>query len=121
MSSNREIVSKAIARSVRMSPQKVGLVMDLIRRQGVDEARRRLKFTRKTKAAKLALKVLNSAVANAKQKGHGAENLYVTRAVADPGPILKRWEPMARGRVGEIRKRTTHITVELGVKEHAEE
>ncbi len=114
----KEAISKATAKSVPMSPQKVGLVLDLIRKQNLEEARRRLKFTRKAKAAGLAIKVLNSAAANAKQKGANPEDLVVTRAVANSGPILKRWEPMPRGRVGEIRKRTTHITIELGISEN---
>ncbi len=116
MANSRDTVAKATAKSVQMSPQKIGLVVELIRRQNIEEARRRLKFTRKSKAAKLVRKVLNSAIANAQQKGYKPDNLYVVCAVANPGPVLKRWDPMPRGRVGEIRKRTSHITIELGVK-----
>ena len=63
------------------------------------------------------LKVLNSAVANA-ENNHSmdVDKLYVSLAVADPGPILKRMRPRAQGRAFRINKRTTHITIAVSEK-----
>lgn len=102
----------AKARHIRMSPQKVGLVLDLIRGQKIEEARRRLKFCRK-RAAVPVLKTLNSAVANAAQKEAKEEDLKVVHATADPGPTLKRSRAGARGRTKPILKRSCHITIKV--------
>lgn len=103
----------ATAKYLRTSPQKAGLVLALIRGKSVAEALRVLKFSPK-RAAKLALKTLESAVANAKQKGLKEEDLKVVKAVADPGPTFKRVRFASRGRINRILKRTTHLTIELG-------
>mgnify|MGYP001038046178 CR=1 FL=1 len=108
---SREKVT-AKAKYLRTSPQKAGLVLALIREKPVAEARRLLKFSKK-RVAKPVLKTLESAVANAKQKGLKEEGLKVVRALADPGPTLKRIRPVSRGRAHRILKRTTHITIEL--------
>ena len=69
-------------------------------------------------ASEPMLKLLKSAVANA-ENNHGmdADKLYVSTALADPGPTLKRGMPRAQGRYNRILKRTTHITI--GVSEKA--
>jgi len=102
----------AKARYLCTSPQKAGLVLELIRGKTVVEARRILKFSPK-RVAKSVLKTLESAIANAKQKGLKEESLKIVRAVADPGPSFKRVRPVSRGRAHQILKRTTHITIEL--------
>jgi large subunit ribosomal protein L22 len=61
-------------------------------------------------------KVLNSAVANAKQKGLTEEQLIVSRIIADQGPTLKRFRAAAFGRATSILKKTTHLTIELDLK-----
>ena len=94
---------------LRMSPRKVKIQCDMIRGQDVQTARAYLKQTSKL-ACEPVLKVLESAKAN-------AENLYVSTAVANPGPTLKRGMPRAQGRFNRILKRTTHITI--GVSEKA--
>ena len=107
--------ARAIARYVRISPQKARRVVDLIRGKHVEEARRVLRFA-PLGAAETVTKVLNSAVANAEQAiGDPRElsTLYVSRATVDEGPTLKRWRPKDRGRAVRIRKRTSHITVEV--------
>lgn len=105
--------AKAIARYVRMSPQKVRLVIDLIRGKDVEEARQTLTFIRKA-AALPVRKVLESAVANAEQnKNIDKDILYVKKICVDQGPSLKRWRARAQGRAFSIRKRTSHITVVL--------
>ena len=108
---------KAVARYIRMSPQKVRLVIDLVRGRDVDEALEMLRFTPKV-AAKPVAKVIRSAVSNAKQNyGLEREDLYIAHIVADEGPTLKRGRFGARGRFKPILKRSSHITVVLSERE----
>jgi len=103
--------AKAVAKYIRMSPQKVRLVVDLVRGKKVQDARNTLMCTRKY-AAGVVAKVLKSAVANAAQNPNIDENtLYVKEIFVDQGPSLKRWRPRAQGRAASIKKRTSHITV----------
>ena len=103
--------AKATVKYVRISPPKARRVIDLVRGQQVEEARRILKFS-PLGAAKTVEKALNSAVANAEQQpGVIAQNLIVERAWVDSGPTLKRWRPRAYGRATRIRRRTSHITL----------
>lgn len=105
--------SKAVAKYIRMSPQKVRLVADLIRGKKVQEARNVLLYTRKYSAGIIA-SVLKSAVANAAQNPNIDENiLYVKEIFVDQGPSLKRWRARAQGRAAGIKKRSSHITVIL--------
>jgi len=102
---------------LRMSPRKVKIICDMIRGQDVKTARAYLKQTSKI-ACEPVLKVLESAKANAENNfSMNGDNLYVSLALADPGPILKRGRASARGRYARILKRTTHITI--GVSEKA--
>ena len=105
--------SKAVARYIRMSPQKVRLVADLIRGKKVQEARNILLYTRKY-AAGIVANVLKSAVANAALNPNIDENiLYVKEIFVDQGPALKRWRARAQGRAAGFKKRSSHITVIL--------
>lgn len=105
--------SKAVARYIRMSPQKVRLVADLIRGKKVQDARNVLLYTRKY-AAGIVANVLKSAVANAAQNPNIDENiLYVKEIYVDQGPALKRWRARAQGRAAGFKKRSSHITVIL--------
>ena len=102
---------------LRMSPRKVKIVCDMIRGQDYSTARAYLMQTSKI-ACEPVLKVLESAKANAENNfSMNGDNLYVSLAVADPGPTLKRGRASARGRYSRILKRTTHITI--GVSEKA--
>lgn len=103
--------AKAIAKYVRMSPIKVGAVLDLIRGKNVREASAILEYTPR-EAAVAIKKVLHSAVANA-ENNHGldADRLYVSDAYVGHGPTLKRFRPMDHGKAFRINKRTSHITV----------
>ena len=102
---------------LRMSPRKVKIICDMIRGQEVKTAIAYLKQTSKI-ACEPVLKVLESAKANAENNfSMDGDNLYVSLALADPGPILKRGRASARGRYARILKRTTHITI--GVSEKA--
>lgn len=108
---------RAVAKYIRMSPQKVRLVVDLVRGRDVDEALDILRFTPKA-AAKPVAKVIRSAVANAEENyGLAREDLYIAHIVADEGPTLKRGRFAARGRFKPILKRSSHITVVLSERE----
>ena len=109
--------ARAIAKYVRMSPMKVGVVLDLIRGKNVNEAFAILQYTPKD-AAVVINKVLKSAVANAENNHDlNVENLYVAETFVGAGPNLKRLRPMDHGKAFRINKRTSHITVV--VKERA--
>jgi large subunit ribosomal protein L22 len=104
---------RAEAKWVRTSPRKARLVVEHIRGRTVPEARTVLAFTPRA-AAREVEKVLRSAVANA-EANHGliGDELVVSAAYVDEGPMIKRWRARARGRVARINKRTCHITVKL--------
>jgi len=105
--------ARAVAKYIRMSPQKVRLVVDLVRGKRVGEAKQILLFTRKYAAGPVS-KALNSALANAKQNPNIDENiLFVKEIFVDQGPSLKRWRARAQGRAAAIKKRMSHITVVL--------
>ena len=106
-------VIRAKSKYVRQSPYKVRLVLNLIRGLEVNEALHILSFT-KRKAAEEIKQVLESAIANAESSmGVSSSDLFISKAIADEGPTLKRFRPRARGRAGRINKRTAHLTIEL--------
>jgi large subunit ribosomal protein L22 len=108
--------ARASSRYVRVAPNKVRQVAAPIRGLPVEEARRMLRFSPKG-AAMPVLKTLDSAVANAEHNAnppYDADELVVTSAVVDEGPMLKRFQPRAFGRAYRVRKRTSHITVAVG-------
>ena len=107
--------ARAIAKYVRMSPIKVGAVLEWIRGKDGREASAILQYTPR-EAAVAINKVLKSAVANA-ENNHGleADRLFVSEAYVGQGPTLKRFRPMDHGKAFRINKRTSHIT--LVVKE----
>ena len=95
----------------RTTPRKMRRVIDMIRGQHVEEARRILRFSPLGPTPDVE-KLLNSAVANAEQNpGVIADNLVVTRAWVDEGPTLRRYRPRAYGRATRVRKRTSHVTL----------
>lgn len=100
----------------RLSPQKTRLVVDMVRGKRVQEALNVLKFSPQ-KAAEIVYKLVNSAVANAEQKGvSDVDRLYIKTIMVDQGPVLKRFLPRAQGRATKIRKPTSHIYVVLDEK-----
>lgn len=102
---------KATAKTVRIAPRKVRLVLDLIRGKDVKEAAAILKFT-PNHASDAVAKVLKSAVANATNNNQLDENkLFVKACYANEGITMKRFMPRAKGSASEILKRTSHITV----------
>lgn len=100
-------------RFLRIGPRKVRLAADLIRGRKVTMAEKTLMLLNK-RAAHPLLKLLRSAIANAKHN-HSleAENLRVAKITVDGGPVLKRWAPKAHGRATPIRERTSHINLVL--------
>jgi large subunit ribosomal protein L22 len=104
---------KATAKYVRITPRKARLVADEIRGKSYPEAISLLRFTNK-RAAKILSEVLNSAAANAEHNlDADADELRVKTVKIDDGPTIKRYKARAMGRATMIRKRTSHITVEL--------
>jgi large subunit ribosomal protein L22 len=105
--------ARAVARYVKISPQKAGLIMDEVRGKKVEEALRVLSFSPK-RGARLLKKLIDSAVANAEaNKEIDVDTLFIKRLYADQGPVMKRFQPRAMGRATRIRKRTSHLTVIL--------
>ena len=109
--------AKAIHKFARISPRKVKIVCDMIRGKDVATAEALMKATPKA-GCELVLKVLNSAAANAENNFNmDPDKLYVKETYAAPGPILKRGQARAHGRMYRINKRTSHITVVVAEKE----
>ncbi len=107
---------KAKLKFVRVGPSKAQLVADLIRGKGSEEALNILTFTKKA-AARIVVKLLKSAIANATQKKNvDVDRLYVKKITVDQGPTMKRYQPRALGRATTIRKRTSHINIVLDEK-----
>ena len=120
--SEQTMQARAIARHVRMSPRKVRLVVDQIRGKSVNQAYQILQFSPKAAAEPIS-KTLRSAVANAQYKAQDAgevldvDDLVVSAAYVDEGPTLRRYRAAAMGRAAPIRKRTSHITVAVDLKD----
>ncbi len=103
-----------------MGPRKVRLVADLIRGRKATTAVSTLSVLNK-KAARPLLKLLNSAIANAKHNAElPLEVLRVAKITVDGGPVLKRWMPKAHGRATPVRERTSHILLTLTGEKPAE-
>lgn len=119
MAEGRDI--RATARYVPMSPQKVRLVVDMIRGRSAVDALDVLQFTPKA-AAEPVTKLVRSAIANAEENfGFTRDELYVSEIYADQGPT-RRWRRFGgRGRFKPLRKRSSHITVVLREHEPAQQ
>ncbi len=104
---------KAVAhlRYRRISPRKVGVVLDLIRNKPVKLSMAILKNTPKS-ACEFLVKLLKSASSNAENNCHmDSDKLYVSECFVTPGPILKRFRPKDHGRSHRIEKRSSHVTI----------
>ena len=112
------------ARFQRVSPQKARLVLELIRGRRVEEALQVMAFTKKA-VAPLVTKVLRSALQNAtylaQERGLDVDvdSLYVTSAIANDGPRLKRIRPAPMGRAFRYQRRTSHIEITVGLLEES--
>ena len=107
---------KAYGKNIRISPKKMRVIAEVVRWESVESALTFLKFAPK-KGADLLYKILFSAVKNAEHnEGQKADNLYVDTLVISKGIVYKRGNPVSRGRMHPILKRTSNIKLELQVK-----
>ncbi len=108
------MLARAVAKYIRMSPRKVRFVIEPLRHRTVAQALSILAATNR-RAVRPVAKAIASAFANAKQTDAtlGEDQVVISHLVADGGPVWKRFRAAAFGRAAAIRKRTTHITVEL--------
>ena len=105
--------SSAYLKGTRLSPQKAGLVADVIRGKNVDEAMSFLEFSKK-KASMVIRKLLESAIANAENNNNAdIDKLLIKSIIVNQGMRLKRIKPRARGRADRITKPTCHIEIIL--------
>lgn len=105
---------KASVTHLRISPRKVRIVVDTVRGRSASQAMDILRFARR-KAAMPVQKLLESAIANAVEI-HGVsdvDGLFIEHISVDEGPTMKRYMPRARGRATPVRKRTSHVRLEL--------
>ncbi|MGE0752981.1 MAG: 50S ribosomal protein L22 [Variibacter sp.] len=111
--------AKAVARNIRVSPQKLNLVAQLIRGKKVDAALADLQFSRK-RIARDVKKCLESAIANA-ENNHDldVDDLVVAEAHVGKGLVMKRFHARARGRAGGIQKFFSHLTIVVRQVEEA--
>ena len=108
---------RAVAKDTGVSPRKVRLLVDMVRGRKVDEALTMLRFM-PSPTARLVAKVVKSAAANAESVFQmSPSDLKIIRIFADEARTLKRYRPRARGRVGPILKRSSHITVIVAEQE----
>ena len=107
------LIGRAVLRDIRHTPQKARRVVDLVRGMRADEALAVLQFAPQAVGTDMYT-LLNSAIANAKQKNpaiRDASELWVVEALVDEGRTMKRFRPRAQGRGFRILKRSSHITV----------
>lgn len=108
--------ARAVLRYVRISSQKVRMIIGAVKGKPVQTGLELLKFM-PNKSAKILAKLVHSAVANADQNDHlDVDSLVIQNITADQGPTLKRFRARARGRGTQILKRTSHLTVVLAEK-----
>jgi large subunit ribosomal protein L22 len=108
-----EVMVRATAKFIRISPRKVRLVADQVRGKHIDDARALLAFSPRSAALEVS-KVIESAAANA-EANHDliGDEMIVREIRVDEGPTIKRFRPRAMGRATPINKRTCHISVAL--------
>ena len=108
---------RAELKNQRSSVKKVNMVAKLVRGSDVPQALTCLQFMEQ-KSAKVLLKLLMSAIANAENNnGLDTDDMYVSKLVVQKGPTLKRWRARAKGRSTRILKRSVHVELELAEKE----
>jgi large subunit ribosomal protein L22 len=113
MQKKQQLIAKAYARYIRVSPRKLRSVIDLIRGKKVNQAFEILKNMNK-RAKLIVEKALNSALSNARRNPQVLpDELFISKIIADQGPMLKRFRAQAMGRAAMIRRRTAHLSIEL--------
>lgn len=109
-------IQKAVLRYARITPRKARLIANLVRGLPLDQAEAQLIYNSK-RAAKIILKLIESAKVGAISKKMDVNKLYIQNILVDQGPMFKRYLPRARGMATPIQKKTSHITVTLAEKE----
>lgn len=111
--------ARACLRYARITPTKARKVINLIRGKKAGEALLILKYL-PHRGARIIEKVLRSALANAEQKNPriDIDALKIVKAYVDQGPMMKRIEERAMGRANIIKKKTSHITIYVGIEEN---
>jgi large subunit ribosomal protein L22 len=104
---------KALLTNFHQSPQKVRLIANMVRGKSVLVARATLSYAPQ-KSSEAILKLLESAVANAGQKGSAADELFIKTITVNKGAVLRRFMPKARGRAASYAKTMSIIAIELG-------
>ena len=105
--------ARAFVKQIPMSPRKMRAIVNMVRGESVEHALATLRLMPK-KGARLIIKALESATANAEDKSGGevdVDDLRVKTITIDGGPIIKRWMPRSMGRANRIQHRTSHLTV----------
>jgi len=112
---------KVAHRYASISPRKARLVVDVVRGERVDDALNTLRLTRK-RASAMVSKLLRSAVATAAERFDvEPEELVISKAWVDPGPVRKGWWARPRGMAARLRYRTSHINLVVSSPEDEEE
>lgn len=106
---------KASLSNNKQTPRKTRLVVDLVRGKSVVEALTILKFAPQRSAEQVS-KLIASAAASAVARGESKDSLYVKAITVNKGLVMKRFMPRAQGRATPIRRRLSHLKVELGTK-----
>jgi large subunit ribosomal protein L22 len=109
------MIAKAEIKHVRIAPPKIRQVIALLRGKDVLAAQATLRALNK-RPKEFLLKLLESAIANAKVKGFDAQQLYISKIICNTGPSWKRFKAAAFGRAAPILRRTAHLKLELDVK-----
>lgn len=109
------MIVKAEGKFLRVSPTKVRQVIDLLRCKDALMAQAMLVNLNK-RPKEFLIKILKQAIANAKVKGFSPEQLYISKIICNVGPSWKRYKAAAFGRAAPILKRTSHIRIELDIK-----
>ena len=113
------MIAQASSKFARISPRKARMMINLVRGRHASEALQLLQFTPKA-ASPLLVKLIESAVANARQHAPGTDvdKLFISKATVDKGPNknLRRWRPRAMGRATKIQKGISHIVIELDAR-----
>jgi large subunit ribosomal protein L22 len=109
------MITRAVLRYVRITPRKFRQIIPLVKGKRPEEAIAILTGVKKG-ASKYGIDVINSAINNVKRKqGVDTSELYISNFIANGGPMLKRFRAASMGRASMIKKRTSHITVELDI------
>jgi len=106
--------AKASVTQIRLAPRKLRTVVDMVRGKDIGTAQGILASNNKLNISRILTKLLNQALANAKENMNlDVDTLYIKTITVDGGPTLKRFLPRMRGRADQILKRTSSVLIVL--------